>query len=135
MVEREAERLELSLIPARANAQDQAATRDLLDGVRDFGQEGGIAECRADDERSQLSPVRDRCQRRKLRHALPRAARFGVGRAVNQVVRDPDGVNADHLTNVRHYPRVRPARGLAVELPLVIRQEQSHLQRPRPLCP
>jgi hypothetical protein len=42
---------------------------------------------------------------------------------VDQVIGDPDGVNADCLTDLRHLPRIGPACGLAVKLPLVIWQE------------
>jgi hypothetical protein len=134
VIKRVSESVELGLVPARANTQDQPAAGDLLDGVRDLGQECRIAERRADDECPQLGLAGDGCERRKLRHALPRAPGLGVRRTVNQVVGNPDGIDADRFADLRHLPRIGPARGLAVELPLMIWQQQPDLQRPRPLC-
>ena len=43
-------------------AKDQAAPGDVIEGGRHLGQDGGIMEAHAGDERTDLDPVRDRLQ-------------------------------------------------------------------------
>src|SRR5204862_6539215 len=56
LLEREAEGPELDVVPARAEPEDEAATRDLVDRRRLLREQGGIVEAGAGDERSDRDP-------------------------------------------------------------------------------
>ena len=58
MVERDAERPELGLVPAGAEAEDQPAAADLVDRRGLLGEDGGVVERRAGDQRPELDAAR-----------------------------------------------------------------------------
>ena len=76
MVEREAERAELGLVPAGPEAEDEPAAADLVDRGRLLGQHRRVVEARARHERPELDPRRRGGEAGERRPRLPRAARL-----------------------------------------------------------
>ena len=100
----------LGLVPAGAEAQDQAAAADLVDRRGLLREHRRRVEARRGDERPQADPAGRGGDRGEHRPALPRPARVGDPRpAVQQVVADPDGVEADVLDPAGHRQLLRPA--------------------------
>lgn len=110
-VEWVAERPKFRFVPAGPEAEDQPATADFVDRVRHFGQEGRITEVCADDDRSGFDTLGNRRQRRQDRPALPPCKRSHILTALGdeQVIRFPDGIEADFLGVPCHAPEVLPA--------------------------
>src|SRR5439155_17300768 len=96
-IERETERPIFRLVPSGAETEDQPSTADLVDRVRHLREHRRVVEARAGHERSELDPGRGRGDRRQHRPDLPRAASPELRRPVEEVVADPDGVEADVL--------------------------------------
>ena len=102
MVEGHAEGTELLLVPARAESRNEASAAQLVDR-RDLPREDpGRMERRAGDERAERDPLRDACEPGERRPAVPRTALGTRVPAVEQVVADPDRIEAALLGSVRH---------------------------------
>src|SRR5581483_2522345 len=115
MVVGEPERPVLGLVPPRAEAEDEPAAADLGDRRRHLRQQPGWVEARAGDERSERHPLGDSRQRREQRPDLPGAALVASVAAVEQVVAEPDRVEAARLRDPRHRGVLGPA-GLVLDL-------------------
>ncbi len=115
VIEREAERPELGLVPAGAQAEDQAAAADLVDRAGLLGEERRVVEVRARDERPELDPGRGRGDGRHHRPRLPRTARRPVGPSIQEVLAEPDRVVAEVLDRADQVEHLGPA-DLALDL-------------------
>src|SRR5581483_9753046 len=93
-VERQAEGAELVLVPAGPDAEHEPAAADLVDRRGLLRKNRGRVEGEAGDERAERHPLGRRGERGQQRPDLPRPA---LGIAVEQVVSDPDRVEADLL--------------------------------------
>src|SRR5258706_1976710 len=89
MVEGEAERGELGLVPARAQAEDQPSPADLVHGRSELGEHGRRMERRRRHERAEPDAGRARGDRREHRPDLPGTACRAVFVAVQEVVTEP----------------------------------------------
>ena len=74
-----------------AEAEDEPAAADVVEGGRHLGQQRRIAKPRAHDERPELHPAGRLGDRRQDRPALVDARLLAVG-AEEQVVEDPDRI-------------------------------------------
>src|SRR5512146_2243880 len=101
MVERIAERLILRLMPARAESQDEAPVADLVQAVGHLRQQRGIAERRGGDERAERDAVCDGGERAQEREDFPGAKLLRVWSPEDQVVRQPERVEAELLGALR----------------------------------
>ena len=128
LVEGETEGAVLGLVPARAKAQDEAATADLVDGRRHLGQQGWRTEAGGGDQRPQLDPLGGTRQGGQHRPAFPRPARRPARPAVEEVVAEPQRVEPDVLGGARHGPQFGPA-----DLALDLRQLHADAERPTTL--
>ena len=109
VVEREAERAELRLVPAGTQPEDEPSAADLVDRGSLLGQQGRVVEVRAGDEWPELDPVRGCRDRRQQRPGLQRPACRPVRPAVEQVLADPDRIEAEELDGADHVEQLRPA--------------------------
>ncbi|MFN8539565.1 MAG: hypothetical protein U0232_19055 [Thermomicrobiales bacterium] len=95
MIERVAEHGVLGLPVARAEAEDEAPIGDLVQRIGHLGEQGGEAEEGGDDQR----PEHDRGGRARQAaeegEDLPDAELLRLVRAKDEVVREPEGVEAD----------------------------------------
>src|SRR5919106_4194497 len=107
--------MELRLVPARAEGQDQPAGADLVDGGGHLRQHGGGVERRARNERSEAHTLGDRGQPRQHRPRLPWAPLGPPVVAVEEVVAEPDRVEPDLLGGSGHGHVFGPGR-LALDL-------------------
>src|SRR5206468_11061431 len=114
-IERQPERAELDLVPARAEADAQAAAADLVDRGGGAREQRRLMERGARDERPELDPRRHRGQAGERRPAVPRPALLTPVAAVEKVVAEPDAVEAGLLGGARHRRELRPAH-LALDL-------------------
>ena len=121
MVERQAEGLELRLMPPGSQAEDKAPTAHVRQGRRLAGQLSDVPEGMTQDERAQRDP---RCRRGDLREAEHRVvAEHTTTRPLDEyVVHHPDRVEADLLCLPRLLRDV--GQGLRPVGPIVV-----HLQR------
>jgi hypothetical protein len=92
VIELETERVELGLVPPCADAKDEASAADRIERVGAPGDEPGVAERRAQDERTELHARGRLGQRAERRERLPDAARLSIAALDEQVIGDPDGV-------------------------------------------
>ena len=127
IVERDVVARELDLVPAGADAEDDATATHLVERLGHLREEGRVAEGEGQDVRAELDPGRGRRERGQQRPRLPGAAPVAVGITEADVVRHPDGIEADGLGAVRHRPDVRPARGAAVHRSLDVREVEAEL--------
>ncbi len=102
MVERQAEGAELLLVPARTEGRHEPAAAQLVDRRDLPRQDPGRVERRAGDERAERDPLGDAGQPGERRPAVPRATLRTPVPAVEQVVADPDGIEAALLRSVGH---------------------------------
>ncbi len=124
MVEREAECPELGLVPARTEAHDQPPARDLVHGRGHLGQHRRGVERGRRDERPEPDPRRGRGDRREQRPDLPRPSGRTVRKSVEEMVADPDRVEAEFLGPAGHRNVLGPA-----DLALNLRQLDAHPER------
>ena len=110
-----AEGAELGLVPARPEAQHEAAAAELVDRRGLLGEQRRVVEVRAGDERPELDPRRRGRDRRQQRPGLPRAAGRPVRPAVEEVLADPHRVEAQVLDRAGHVEQLGPA-DLALDL-------------------
>ena len=106
---------ELGLVPAGAEAEDEPAATQLVDRGGLLGEQGGVVEVRAGDERPELDPRRRGGDRGQERPRLPRAAGRPVLPAIEEVLADPDGVEPEVLDRAGHVEELGPA-DLALDL-------------------
>ena len=102
MVERQAERAELLLVPAGAERGDEAAAAQLVDGRSLSREDSRRVERRARDERPELDALGDPGEPGERRPAVPRPALAAPVAAVEQVVADPERVEAALFRRARH---------------------------------
>jgi hypothetical protein len=105
----EAERAELLLVPARAQAEHEAAAAHLGERGRHPRDQAGRMERRAGHQRAELHALGAGRERAEQCPGVPRPALDPVTVAVEQVVADPDGVEADLLRGLRHRQVLGPA--------------------------
>ena len=94
VVERVAERVEFGLVPAAPDTQDEPSAADVIERGRHLGQQRGVAEGRAHDDRPELHPAGGLGDGRQDRPALVDPGRLAV-EPVEQVVEHPDRVEPD----------------------------------------
>src|SRR5215510_16618181 len=94
MVEGQPKRLILRLVPSRADAQDQAPMAHLIDGRRHFRQDGWMAEGVACNQRAEFHVLGRFCQRCQHRPAFPNSTGRLTRIAIQEVVREPETVEA-----------------------------------------
>ncbi len=109
VVVRVAEGAELRLVPARAQAEDEPPAADLVDRGGLLGQQRGVVEVRAGDQWPELDAGRRGRDRRQQRPCLPRPTGRPVGPAVQQVLADPDRIEAEILDRADHVEQLGPA--------------------------
>ena len=109
MVEREAERPELGLVPARPEPEHEPAAGDLVDRRGLLREHGRVVEARAGDERPDGDGRRRGRQGRHERPRFPRTARLPIGPAVEEVLADPHRVETQVLDRARHVEELGPA--------------------------
>ena len=106
----QAERAELALVPAGAEAEHEAAAADVIDGGRHLRQQAGAVEGRAGHQRAERDPFGRRGKRRQHRPDLPGPALgAAVLGGVEQVIAEPDRVESDLLGGRRHGQILGPA--------------------------
>ncbi len=130
MVERVAKGDVLRLVPTGAETENEAPTGDLVDGIGDLRQQGRVAERGAAHQRADLDPGGHRRQSGEQGPALPRSLHLLSGEAIDEVVRVPDGIEAELLGHPGHLDQIAPASRRATHLPLGVGQDESDLQRP-----
>ena len=106
---------ELGLVPAGAEAEDEAAAAQLVDRGGLLGEQGRVVEVRAGDERPELDPRRRGGDRGQQRPRLPRPAGGPVLPAIEEVLADPHGVEPEVLDRAGHVEELGPA-DLALDL-------------------
>ena len=104
VVEGVAERGVLRLVPAGAEAQDQASVRHLVQRRRHLGQERRRPEARPQHDRAQLHALRDRGGGREQRPGLVDAVLGLIRQPEDEVVVDPEAVEAALLGVAREGP-------------------------------
>src|SRR5690242_17509565 len=130
VVEGVAEGGELGLVPAGAEAENEAAAADLVNGVGDLGGEGGWAEGGAGDEGAELDAGGDGGEGADDGEHLPGAGLGAVGEAEDEVVGDPEGVEADLLSGLGLGLEVAEAGHLAGFAVLVHVHREAELHAP-----
>src|SRR5215211_4940211 len=115
VVVRNPERAELGLVPARAEAEHEAPAADLVDRRGHLRDQPRRVTAGARDQRTEPHALGRRRERREQRPRLPRRALGPPVAAVEQVVADPDRVEAALLGGARHREVLRPAH-LALDL-------------------
>jgi len=118
MIEGHTERLVLRLVPARADAQDQAPVAHLVEGGGHLRQDRRIAEGIAEHQGTDLHPLCRFGQRGQHGPALPDPCGRLTGAAVHEMVGQPDAVEAIRLRLLRELTD-RAVRTPAVVLPVV----------------
>jgi hypothetical protein len=102
-----AELVVVALEPARPDAQDQPAVRDVVDGARHVGEELRVAVAVARDERADLDPLGRLGHRAEPRPALEVVA-VAIARERVEVIPGEHGVRTELLgpqPGVAHRPR------------------------------
>ena len=128
MVEGKAEGCVLALVPAGAQAQDQAPAADLVDGGGHLGQHAWLVEGGGSHEWPDLHPRRHRGDGSQLGPRLPWAV-SAIVTPVEVVVADPHRVEPDVLRDPGHLREVGPTR-----LVFDLRQLHTDLQGPAHLA-
>jgi hypothetical protein len=94
MIEGQPERLKLRLVPSRADPQDQAPVAHLVGGRRHFRQDRRMAEGIAQHQRADLHALCRFGQRRQHGPAFPNAPGRLTRIAIEEVVSEPDAIEA-----------------------------------------
>jgi hypothetical protein len=145
VVEGEAEALVLRLVPAGADAENEAAVTDLVDRRRLLGDHGRAVESETGDQGAELDPPRNGSQCAQSRPRLERTTWLPLLAlvAVHQVIAEPDRVEPDIFGDPGHLGQLRP-RVLVLDLgelhpnlqwprhdlPLVRNKRSARLPRP-----
>ncbi len=122
VVEREAEGVELRLVPATTHTEDEASVADLVELGRHLRRQRRVAEGERQHERADLDPRRDRGKGREHGPALVDALRLAVV-AEDEVIGAPDRVQAAVFGGDRHVAQA----GIPVALVVPEGQHQSDL--------
>jgi len=135
VVERVAEGVVLGLVPAGAEAEQQAPAAHVVEGVGDLGEQGRVAEAVAGDEWPDGGGGGGLGDGAEQREGLPDAARLALvhddraGVAEDQVVRNPERVDADALGRLRHVAQLAPADRAVRPVPhLALAQQHAELE-------
>ena len=115
MVEREAERPELLLVPPRPEGHPQPAAAELVDRSGRTREQPRLAERGARDQWAELDPLRHHGKAGEHGPAVPRSALRTVAAAIEQMVSDPDRVEAGLLRRAGELRVLGPAH-LALDL-------------------
>lgn len=115
MVERKAERTEFRIVPAGAEPEDEPPSRDLVHRRRELGEHGRGVKCRGCDQRAEANAGRRRGNRREQRPDFPGTASRAVGEPIQEMVADPDRVEAQVLGTAGHRDVLGPMH-LALDL-------------------
>jgi hypothetical protein len=129
VVEGQAEGIVLGLVPARADPQDKAAAADLVERVRHLRQHRRIAERVAEHQRAKLDALSSLGQRREHRPTLPDADRRLIVGPVQQVVVQPERVEAERLGRQRHLAYLGVALGAAKRFDLGQQDDETNIHR------
>ena len=129
-IERKAKRPILGLVPSRAEAKDEPPTTDLVHGRGQLREHGGIVETGAGHQRPDRDAARNRGNPGQLRPGFPRAARTVRIIPVQQMIANPDGIEAQLLAESNHCRNFRPAN-----ISLHFGKLEADLQRPRGIRP
>jgi len=124
MIEGQPERLVLRLVPARADAQDQAPVAHLVEGGGHLREDRRITEGIAEHQGADLHPVCRFRQRGQHGPALPDPRGRRTGAAVHEMVGEPDAVKAIRLRLLRELTD-RLVRTLVVGLAIVHQVEHQ----------
>ena len=124
-LERHAERRELGLVPAGAQAEDEPPTADLVERLGHLREQRRVPQRHRRDVGAEPDPRHGDGERREQRHGFPGPAPRDRRVAEPEVVGDPERVEADGLAGLRHGQDVVPARRGAVHRPLDVRQVQA----------
>ena len=130
MIEGVAEGIVLRLVPATAEPEDEAPVADLIQRVRHLGEQGRVAERRAGDERADLDLRGDRRDRAQEGEDLPAAALVLFRVAIDEVIGEPEGVEADLLGRLRHRLNVCVPWRLAAQRTLTERGHHTEFHLP-----
>ena len=122
-----AEGLVLGVVPAGSDTERQAAVRDQVERRGHVRDEAGVAKRRAEDERRDLDTLGDGGEGAHQRPRLVHALRLPLGRLVEEVIREPDGVEALRLGRLGKLAQRRPAGDPPVAF--VHRQHDPDLHR------
>src|SRR5262249_27980685 len=85
------------LVPARADPQEQAPVAHLIGGDRPFGEDRRVAGGIAQDQRADLDALCRLGQRPERGPALPKATGWVTSSAIEEVVSEPDAIEAVRL--------------------------------------
>ncbi len=121
MIEGQPERLILRLVPSRADPQDQAPVAHLVGSRRHFRQDRRMAEGIAQHQCADLHALGRFGQRREHGPAFPNAPGRLTRRAIEEVVSEPEAIEAIRFRLVRDgADRIIRTRAVVVA---VVRQE------------
>src|SRR5215217_3433552 len=122
----------LGFMPAGTETEDQPAAADLVDGVGHLGNQSRIAEAGAGYERTDLeSPGRGgKCGQQ--RPGIPGALLVRLREAKEEVVRQPEGIEADFFRAPRHRRDVSPTQAAPAPGFLEVRDKEADLERSQP---
>ena len=114
LIEWEAEHPVFRLPVSRAEAEDEATARYLVQRVGHFGEKGRVTEEGRDDERPEGDRGGDAGERAEEGERLPAAEFVRFAGAVNQVIGEPERIETDRLGGQRQRFDVAEAAGLIV---------------------
>src|SRR4051812_481837 len=120
----------LRLVPTGAKTKNETATGDLIDGIGDLREQGRVSKRGAAHQRTDLDSGGYRRQSREERPALPWSLHVLTGEAIDEMIRVPDGIEAEIFGQPGQLDEIAPARRRATHLPLGVGQDQSDLQWP-----
>ena len=131
-LEGHAERGELGLVPAGAQAEDESPAADLVERLGHLREQGRVPQRHSRDVGAEPDPRHGDRQRREQRHRLPGAAPLPRRVAEPEVVGDPQRVEAHGLAGPGHREDVGPAWRRPVHRPFDVRQVEAEGDRHRP---
>ncbi len=99
----------LALVPAGAEAEDEPAAADLIEGGGHLGEQSWRMETGAGHQRTEGDPIGHRRKCGQQRPGLPGAPLGPPVAGEQEVVAEPDGVEADLFGRASHREVLRPA--------------------------
>src|SRR5215467_14074419 len=100
----------LQFAPARPQPQDKAAIADLIQAISHLGEQGGVANGGASDERPKLDTAGDGGQSTQKGERLPAAFFLLIGERPDHMICHPQGIEANLLRRPRLRLEVAEAR-------------------------